>query len=467
MKQIFSLEAEQSVIGGILLDNQAYENVSDLITKNSFYQHEHRILYGAMAEMLDENRPVDLVTLQEWLGSRNLLDDVGGFIYLVTVAQNTPSAANIRRYAQIVSEREKARNAILKAQTFIQDVQDNFGDAPIDEQIAGLARGLDDLAVSAKDDAAMFSALDLMKIAIEDFDQRCQNGGKFTGLSTGLHTLDEKLMGLQKGSLYVIAGRPAMGKTAVGMSIAEYVADHHDDSGSVVVFNLEMSERQLATRMVASAAEVELSNLQRGRAYSDEWERLETAVRKMERRKLLTDASSNLTVSKMRAKARKVKNNGGLSLILIDYLGLIDEPSKSFQSDNARIGYISRQIKLMAKELDVPVILLSQLSRKPEERADKRPMLSDLRDSGSIEQDADAVIFCYRDAYYSKDPNDDLLELIVAKQRMGETGTARCVFKGKYSKVTDASDEYLDAAEMRRESNGSNGKANGKRKREL
>ena len=253
-------------------------------------------------------------------------------------------------------------------------------------------------------------------------------------------------MGLQGGSLYVMGGRPGMGKTAVSMTIAENVAEKYADKGAVLVFNLEMSKEQLGFRTAASAAGVSLSDLQKGYAgdLGENYDKLTDAATRVLSRKMFVDVRADISIAKIKAKAQQVKNKHGLTLIVIDYLGLLEETGRRFDSENARIAWFSRQIKKIAKQLDVPILLLAQLSRSVEQRSDKRPILSDLRDSGAIEQDADAIIFNYREGYYTKDPEDTMIELIVAKQRMGETGTAYCFFEGKYSRVVSVTDEYVD-----------------------
>ena len=392
-----SLEAEQSVLGGILLDGTAIDKCGKLNMK-SFYHIGHQLIFQTMLEMQQANNQIDVITLSDALKTTGRLELCGGFEYLVTLAQNTPSAANLSCYVGIVSERANSRHALMLVADFLKGLEETRG-GNADALISDLARSLDDIAVSREDHEATFDAASLMKIGVDEFAKRVDAGGEFVGLSTGIDSLDERLMGLQGGGLYVVAGRPAMGKTVTAMSIAEHVAERYVDKGAVLVFNMEMSKEQLALRSLSAAAGVSLHDLQMGYGGSqgENYLKLNAAAVKAEARKLFVDVRANITIGQIRAKARQVKNKHGLTLIVIDYLQLLDEPNRKFGNDNERVAWLSRQTKKIAKEFDVPVILLSQLSRKVEERADKRPLMSDLRDSGAIEQDADAIIMNYRD----------------------------------------------------------------------
>lgn len=445
LPSLSNIEAEQAVLGSILLDDTAIDKCGKLSVK-SFYHIGHQLIFQTMLEMQQASNRIDVITLSEALKTAGRLDLCGGFNYLVDLAQNMPSAANLNRYVGIVSERANSRHALMLVADFLKNLEETRG-GNADALISNLARSLDDIAVSREDNEATFDTASLMKIGVDEFAKRVDAGGEFVGLSTGIDTLDDRLMGLQGGGLYVVAGRPAMGKTVTAMSIAEHVADKYAEQGAVLVFNMEMSKEQLALRSLAAASGVSLHDLQMGYGgnQGENYLKLNEAAAKAETRKMFVDVRANITIGQIRAKARQVKNRHGLTLIVIDYLQLLDEPNRKFGNDNERVAWLSRQTKKIAKEFDVPVILLSQLSRKVEERADKRPLMSDLRDSGAIEQDADAIIMNYRDGYYSKDDTDTMIELLVEKQRMGQTGAAYACFEGQYSRIVNVSEVYINA----------------------
>lgn len=451
MPKMYSLESEREIVGAILsYGNKAMDGLGDL-SERHFYDKQYGMAFLALRELLGDDKPHDLFTVTDRLDGDGALQDK-----LIDAMRNSASI-NVKRYADIVIERANAREAFFLAQKLIYDLHAGKGYGA-DEQIQNLARALDDLAVSREDTDATFDAAELMRIGLAEFERRVDCGGEFTGLETGIKSLDDKLMGLQGGSLYVMGGRPGMGKTAASMTIADNVSEKYANDGAVLVFNLEMSKEQLGLRALSATVGISLSDLQKGYGgdSGENYDKAVPAAAKALKRKMFVDVRADITIGKIRAKARQVKNKHGLTLIVIDYLGLIDEPNKRFDSENNRIAWITRQIKKIAKELDVPVLLLAQLSRKVEERADKRPVMADLRDSGAIEQDADAIIFCYRDGYYTKDKTDDMLELIVAKQRMGETGTAFACFEGRYSRVVGVSDDYINGIHAKREIKNSN-----------
>lgn len=444
---MYSNEMEADALGAVLNHGSKALDTAPMLRAEHFYNPCFRAAFAVAKSLIEAGRNADVFEVMNRLEADGdgSVKDAG---VLVDVAYNS-AASDISTRAEAIIERSNARAAVLMAQEFVQAVTESRGSGAT-AAIAGLARQLDELGLNAEDNDATYDSVELMRIAINQFDERYQNQGRFVGVETGIRQLDGLLMGLQKGSLYVMAGRPGMGKTAVSMTVAENVADGNPQ-GAVLVFNLEMSKEQLAMRALAAVSEVSLSELQCG---SDDhgraWTKLNNGVQKAAKRKLFVDVRANITIAQIRAKARQIKNRHGLELLVIDYLQLIDEPGRRFKDDNTRVGWLSRQCKMLAKELDVPLILLSQLSRECEKRQDKRPVLSDLRDSGAIEQDADAVIFNYRHGYYTKDSTDDMIELIVAKQRMGETGTAHACFQGYFSRVVDVEDAYVDAVWRKR-----------------
>ena len=442
--EIRSDEAETEVVGAVAqYGTKALDSLMHLQPEHFANAHMAAAFTAAKA-IAAAGGQIEIFAIRDWLEANNR-GEFAPFELLIDCCQNVAGYSNMPRKEAVIIERANARSAVQMAENFIATVTERRGGSA-SELIDGFSRSLDGLQTTAVDDEATFDAADLMRIALQEFERRYDSGGKFTGLETGIRLLDEKLFGLQNGGLYVFAGRPGMGKTAVSMSVAEYVADHYQAQGAVLAFNLEMSKEQLAMRSLASVAGVSLSDIQRGNDDGGtNFDKMGAATKRVKERKLLVDVRSNISIGQIRAKARQVKNKHGLNLVVIDYLQLLDEPGKKFANSNDRVGYLSRQCKVLAKELDVPVILLSQLSRAVESRADKRPMLSDLRESGAIEQDADAVVFIYRHGYYTKDQTDNMLELIVAKQRMGESGTAYACFEGQYSRVVDVENAYVDA----------------------
>lgn len=431
-----SLEDEREIIGGVLM-NRKFDGLEDLSGKH-FFDRTYGQAFDIAVDLNNSDKPLDMFVVAEIIGGETVLSR------LIDACQNT-IGHNLSAYAKRVIERANAREAVRMAQEFIESMRESNG-RDSDGAIQEFSRSLDEIAVSRSDNEATLNASELYNVGVDEFQKRNENGGGFVGLETGLKALDDKLMGLQGGSLYVMGGRPGMGKTAVSMTIAENISEKYADKGAVLVFNLEMSKEQLGLRTAAAVAEVSLGDLQRGydTAEGDNYKRLSDSVERVGRRNMFVDVRADITVGKIKAKAQQIKNKYGLTLIVIDYLGLLEEPGKRFDSENARITFLTRQIKKIAKQLDVPILLLAQLSRKVEERLDKRPMMADLRDSGSIEQDADAIIFNYRDGYYSQKREDDMIEMIVAKQRMGEGGTAYGCFQGQYSRVIDVADSYVD-----------------------
>ncbi|MFC3533194.1 replicative DNA helicase [Vogesella facilis] len=435
-----SIEAEQSVLGGLLLDNSSWEKIADLLTDGDFYRHDHRLIFKHMARMVDMARPADVVTVSESLDKSNELASIGGIAYLASLAQNTPSAANIRRYAEIVRER-----SIMRA---LAQVGTEIAEAAYNPQGRDAAQLLDDaegkvfqIAEStAKSKQGFLEMPALLKEVVERIDMLYsrENPDEVTGIPTGFNDLDAKTSGLQPGDLIIVAGRPSMGKTAFSMNIAEHVAV--EAHLPVAVFSMEMGGAQLVMRMLGSVGRLDQHVLRTGKLGDEDWQKLTYAIGKLSEAPMYIDETPGLTALELRARARRLarQHGGKLGLIVIDYLQLM---TGSGRGDNrtAELGEISRGLKGLAKELQVPVIALSQLSRAVEQRTDKRPMMSDLRESGALEQDADLIIFMYRDEYYNPDsPDKGLAEAIIGKHRNGPVGRVRLAFIGMYAKFDNA-----------------------------
>ena len=436
-----SIEAEQSLLGGLMLENAAWDTIADIIGENDFYRHEHKLIFRAASALINEGRPADIITVQEFLERNDLLETAGGFDYLVTLAQNTPSAANIRRYAEIVRERSVIRQLAEVGTGIARNAynpQGKTADQLLDEaenQVFQIAES------SARSKQGFLEMPDLLRQNIERIDMRYQrnNPDEVTGVSTGFTDLDKYTSGLQSGDLVIVAGRPSMGKTAFALNIAENVAIQ--SKLPVAVFSMEMGGTQLVMRMLSSVGRLDQSILKNGSLKDEHWERLNEAVTKLTDAPIFIDETAGLTALELRARARRLARrfNNRLGLIVIDYLQLM---SGSGRSDNraSELGEISRSLKALAKELQVPVIALSQLSRTVEQRTDKRPMMSDLRESGAIEQDADLIMFMFRDEYYTKEQSQfkGLAECIIGKHRNGPTGRVFLTFMGQFTRFENA-----------------------------
>ena len=435
-----SMEAEQSVIGGLLLENSAWDRIADVVTGEDFYRHEHRVIFRSISKLVNESRPADVITVQEELERNDELEATGGFNYLVTLAQNTPSAANIRRYAEIVRERSVMRR--------LAEVGTEIARSAYNPQVRDAGQLLDEaenkvfqIAEStAKSKQGFLEMPTLLKQVVERIDMLYarDNPDDVTGVPTGFIDLDKKTSGLQPGDLIIVAGRPSMGKTAFSINIAEHVAI--EAKLPVAVFSMEMGGSQLVMRMLGSVGRLDQHVLKTGRLEDEHWGRLNEAVVKLSDAPMFIDETAGLTALELRARARRLARQfgGKLGLIVIDYLQLM---SGSGRSDNraGELGEISRSLKALAKELQVPVVALSQLSRSVEQRTDKRPMMSDLRESGAIEQDADLIMFMYRDEYYNAETQfKGLAECIIGKHRNGPTGKVFLTFIGQFTKFDNA-----------------------------
>lgn len=429
----FSIEAEQSVLGGLLLKPAAWDDISDLISERDFYRVEHQLIFRHLARLIENGKQVDVLTIAESIESTGKLDKIGGLAYLGHIAQSTPSTSNIRSYAEIVRKQHKERD-FAAAVADLNEISDSSGE--ITQKIEHAVAVLNALADDKANEPLRLS--EAANKAIETLERRFASGGEIHGLKTGLIDFDRKTGGLQAGDLIILAGRPSMGKTALATNIAENVAI--GQNLPVMIFSLEMSDEQLATRALANQGSVSLNTLRSAKMHDDDWGRLTNAVGRVAEVPMFIDSNPATTASQMHVRARRIKRQHGLSLIVIDYLQLMADGG---DTRNNELSTITRKMKIMAKDLGVPVICLSQLSRKVEDRGDKRPMLSDLRDSGAIEQDADLVVMMYRDDYYNKEsPNKGIAEANIAKQRMGETGVVMLTFQGEYSRFCDFAGTY-------------------------
>ncbi|MDK4680743.1 replicative DNA helicase [Kingella negevensis] len=436
-----SIEAEQSLLGGLMLENAAWDKVADLVVETDFYRHEHRLVFRAISNLINESRPADVITVQDELKLHEQLEQAGGFDYLVTLAQTTPSAANIRRYAEIVRERSVVRQ-LAEVGTEIARSAFNPQGRTAEQLLDEAESKVFQIAESTEKSKQGFLEMpDLLRQNIERIDALYQrdNPSAVTGVSTGFIDLDKMTSGLQAGDLIIVAGRPSMGKTAFSINIAENIAIN--DKLPVAVFSMEMGAAQLVMRMLSSVGRLDQSVLKNGNLQDEHWERLNEAVAKLSDAPVFVDETPGLTALELRARARRLARrfDGKLGLIVIDYLQLM---SGSGRSDNraSELGEISRSLKALAKELQVPVIALSQLSRTVEQRTDKRPMMSDLRESGAIEQDADLIMFMFRDEYYTKEQSQfkGLAECIIGKHRNGPTGRVFLTFMGQFTKFENA-----------------------------
>ncbi len=425
-----SVEAESSVLGGLLLDNGAWDRVGDLLTEGDFYRYEHKLVFTAIAALINGNRPADVITVFEHLQGLGKAEEVGGIPYLNGLAQYVPSASNIRRYAEIVRERAILRK-LVSASDEIATAAFNPQGKAVDQILDEAEQKIFNIGEEGSRNKQGFHSMDTLVVELLDrVQEMADNPNDITGVPTGFHDLDRMTSGMQAGDMIVLAARPSMGKTAFAINIAEHVA--MNEGLPVAVFSMEMGASQLAVRIVGSIGRIDQGHLRTGKLTDDEWPRLTEAIEKLRSVSLHIDETPGLTVSELRANARRLARQcgGKLGLIVIDYLQLMSVSSGMSDENRATaVGEISRGLKMLAKELGCPVIALSQLSRGVESRTDKRPMMSDLRESGAIEQDADVIMFIYRDDYYNKDSKEPgVAEIIISKQRNGPTGTVKLAF---------------------------------------
>jgi len=438
-----SIEAEQSLLGGLMLDHKSWDKVADVVTASDFYRKDHRLIFSAIAALAESANPSDVVTVSEWLDNNSQLEEAGGLEYLATLANETPGAANARSYAKILRERSMLRS-LISAGNEISGAAFNTDGRSAAEIVDDAERLVFEIAESGSRGKSGFKALkEILPEAVDRIDLLHQSDGDITGISTGYTEFDKLTAGLQPGDLIIIAGRPSMGKTTLAVNIAENAA-----IGSKVptaIFSMEMPAQQLAFRMISSLGRVDQTHLRTGRFPDEDWSRINTAVQLMSEAPIFIDDTAGLSPTEIRARARRLQREHGLGLIVIDYLQLMSVPGNK-ENRATEISEISRSLKALAKELSVPVIALSQLNRSVEQRTDKRPVMSDLRESGAIEQDADMIAFIYREEVYNQDsPRKGIADIAIAKQRNGPIGDFPLTFVGRYTKFENwVPDNYAD-----------------------
>ncbi|MBB3227204.1 replicative DNA helicase [Luteibacter sp. Sphag1AF] len=437
-----SIEAEQAVLGGLMLAPDALDKVADKLTDEDFYRKDHRMIWRAINELANKGMPCDAITLGDWFAANDMADMVGGASYLMELANSTPSAANIAAYGDIVREKSVLRMLIDAGTSITEDGYRPEGKSVQEVMELAEQRVFHIAESGARGKKDIVSMRTAVSEAFRMLTERYEKRGQLTGLSTGFTDLDELTSGLQPSDLIIVAARPSMGKTAFALNIAEAAAMR--GKKSVAVFSMEMSASQLAFRLISSLGRIHQQHLRNGDLAEEDWPRVTSAITMLSDAKIFIDDTPALSPVEMRSRSRRLQREHGLGLIVIDYLQLMQVPGNK-ENRATEISEISRGLKALAKELNVPVIALSQLNRSLEQRADKRPMMSDLRESGAIEQDADVIMFIYRDEYYNKEsPDKGLAEIIIGKQRNGPTDTVKLAFLGHYTKFENfAPDSYV------------------------
>ena len=443
-------EAERAVLGGLMLETHRFDNVIQVIKENDFDGKDHQIIFQSMSELIEENKPLDPLTVSEKLDNKNSLNKVGGKEYLIELATSTPSAANLEAYAEIIRQRSITRK-LMKANSDISELISN----PQGQDGASLLDKAESMIFALNDetnqnDQSLQSMKELIPSTMDRLHELSNKSGGLIGASTGFKDLDNKLQGVQNGDLIVVAGRPSMGKTSLAMNIAENVLLDDDSQGAVLIFSLEMPGESLTTRMLSGICKLDQQNVRSGMLKDDELRLLLQQSEKLKNLPLWIDDSSILSPMELRAKARRLARTeeNGLSLIVVDYLQLMQLPLSSENRVN-QISEISRSLKSLAKELNVPVVALSQLNRAVEQRPNKRPIMADLRDSGAIEQDADVILFIYRDEVYNEDSEQgNKAEIIIGKQRNGPIGTVNLTFLKEFTRFENfTSDGFYESFE--------------------
>lgn len=428
-----NIDAEKSVLGAMMLEKDVLFDVLEIVKEEDFYSETHREIFAAIWELYRENSAVDLLTVCEKLKKRKALDMVGGRAYVAELTSNVPSTANATEYAKIVSEKAIVRQMIKTSESITDKAYD--AKAEPKEILEFAESGI--FKVAQRNQRTDYTSIqEVLTANLKQIDEAAKNKDKLVGIPTGFKDLDAKLNGLQKSNLVIIAARPSMGKTALALNIAQQTAVK--SNSSVIIFSLEMSKEQLGQRLLSVQSRVEMQKLQKGELDRKDWDRVNMALDDMQDAPIVIDDTPGISLMEIRNKCRRLKVEKGLDLIVIDYLQLMNSPDKS-DSRQQEISAISRQLKLLAREMDCPVIALSQLSRAPEQRPDHRPNLSDLRESGAIEQDADIVLFLYRDDYYNKENSEKpgICEINIAKNRSGPTDTVELTWVARYTKFSD------------------------------
>ncbi|QAA30430.1 replicative DNA helicase [Clostridium manihotivorum] len=425
-----SIEAEQSVLGSMIIDRQAIAQAAEALTPDDFYREAHKVIFLSISEMIQKDQPIDLVTLLEYLKATDRLEKAGGMTYVTEISGSVPTTANLSSYIKIVSEKATLRKLIRSSTEIIEDCYNSQDD--VEKVVDSAEKRV--FEIGEKRNTGDFESLSaILERGFAEIERLFNNKGSLTGVPSGFVDLDTKTSGFQRGDMVLIAARPSMGKTTFALNICENAALR--EGKSVVIFSLEMPKEQLAYKLLCSEANVDMVSLRTGNLEDKDWENIARAAGPLSAAKIYIDDTAGVTVMEMRSKCRRLKMEYGIDLIMIDYLQLMSGSSSSDGNRQQEVSEISRSIKALAKEMQCPVIALSQLSRAPEQRADHRPMLSDLRESGSIEQDADLVMFLYRDEYYNKETEDkNVGECIIAKHRNGEVGTVKLAWLGQYSK---------------------------------
>lgn len=436
-----SVEAEQSVLGGLMLDNKRLDAVLEVVQEADFFRDDHRIIFRMMLALQENSQPLDVITLSEELHKHNELERIGGLAYLVDIANNTPSAANIVAYAKIIRERSTLRQLIAAASEISKS---SFNPSGLDsDDLLQLAeKRVAEIAEDRPKEGGLIEVNSLLKEAVTKIDELFRSGSDITGVPSGITDLDQRTSGWQPGELIILAARPSMGKTALALNFVESAM--FQQPRPVLVFSMEMPASTLIMRMMSSVGRIDQGKMRNGKLTEEDWPKLSSAVAKMKDKLLFIDDTAGLNPQEMRARVRRTaREHGNPGMIMVDYLQLMTTAGAS-EGRTQEISEISRSLKAIAKEFECPVIALSQLNRGVEQRPNKRPMNSDLRESGAIEQDADVILFIYRDEYYNEDsPDKGMAELIIGKQRNGEIGTCRAAFVGKYTRFDNLAPEYF------------------------
>jgi replicative DNA helicase len=429
-----SIEAEQSVLGGLMLDNNRLDAVLEVVSESDFFREDHRLIFRMMLSLQEAGQPLDVITLSEELHKHNELERVGGLAYLVEMANNTPSAANIAAYAKIVRERSTLRQLIAAAQDISKSSMNPAG-LDSDDLLQLAEKRVAEIAEDRPKEGGLVGVNELLKETVKRIDELFRSGSDITGVPSGLTDLDQRTSGWQPGELIILAARPSMGKTALALNFVE---------GALFNQPMEMPSSALVMRMMSSIGRIDQGKMRNGKLTEEDWPKLSSAVAKLKDKLLFIDDTGGLNPQEMRARIRRIaREHGNPGMIMVDYLQLMTVAG-SGEGRTQEISEISRSLKGMAKEFECPMIALSQLNRGVEQRPNKRPMNSDLRESGAIEQDADVILFIYRDEYYNEDsPDKGIAELIIGKQRNGEIGTCRAAFIGKYTRFDNLAPEYM------------------------
>lgn len=436
-----SIEAEQSVLGGLMLENNRLDAVLEVVSENDFYRQDHRVIFRMMLNLQEAGQPLDVITLSEELHKHDQLERVGGLGYLVEMANNTPSAANIVAYAKIVRERSTLRQLIDAAQEISKSSMNPAG-LDSDDLLQLAEKRVAEIAEDRPKEGGLVGVNDILKATVQKIDELFRSGSDVTGVPSGIADLDQRTSGWQPGELIILAARPSMGKTALALNFVESAV--FCQAKPVLVFSMEMPSNAMVMRMMSSVGRIDQGKMRNGKLTEEDWPKLSSAVAKLKDKLLFIDDTPGLNPQELRARVRRIaREHGNPGMIMVDYLQLMTVAGAS-EGRTQEISEISRSLKAIAKEFECPMIALSQLNRGVEQRPNKRPMNSDLRESGAIEQDADVILFIYRDEYYHEDsPDKGIAELIIGKQRNGEIGTCRAAFVGKYTRFDNLAPEYF------------------------